>query len=781
MADSVEVSTIETTDGTIGIIRDNAARQSIANLREGKETVGSVAWENVKGRPTKVSELENDKKYQTDENVSNTLNSTLYAGSSTHGGPATSADKLTTARTISLSGAAAGSGSFDGSANSTINVSSLDATKLTGVVPITNLPPSVVERMSIVKDDTERLALTTDTVQDGDVVKVQSSGLIYYVVDDTKLNEESGYEVFKAGTAASVPWGGVTGKPSSYPPSSHTHTKSQITDFPSSLPNPSNLTMQIEGKNTAVYNGGTSQTFNVTKSSLGLDKVNNTADTDKSVKYAASAGNANTATGHSLGLNIPSPSAVDQDKFLSGKGVWESITGKIEGTKVTAADTADKLATARNITVGSSSKKFDGSSDISYSLSEIGAAPASHNHDDRYEIAYRSNFASNNEYIRLGIATMRQQGDYLFIRVYSGSSYNGHITEDRAFDIHLRTSNGSDATPLYAGYVEYHLNGSSNNDVYIVPNSSGTTYAIWIGLTRYSGNGFYIVEESNGAGWSNSQTTSNSIPSGAIKLTQKNIAYTSDIPTSLPANGGNSSTVNGHTVNADVPSGAKFTDTTYSAASQSANGLMSAADKKAIDREFFRLVPKGGTYIPANADLNSIQYLKVGNYYNPLISESVTMKNIPVGDAFMMYVLAPLSEVYDNESTDQWVYRIRIFITYTGYGIFVQYVVAGATPGQFTYNPWVKMTNSNDLAAVSNKSAKYTLAASNWSGNTAPYTYDLGSTYGANAIIGFDSAVGNTTQLEAARAADIQGSSTTKIYAYGDKPTVDIPIVIIYQ
>ena len=34
------------------------------------------------------------------------------------------------------------------------------------------------------------------------------------------------------GSATSVPWSGVTGKPSDYPPSSHTHTKSQITDFP---------------------------------------------------------------------------------------------------------------------------------------------------------------------------------------------------------------------------------------------------------------------------------------------------------------------------------------------------------------------------------------------------------------------------------------------------------------------------------------------------------------------------------------------------------------------
>lgn len=34
-----------------------------------------------------------------------------------------------------------------------------------------------------------------------------------------------------------------------------------------------------------------------------------------------------------------------------------------------------------------------------------------------------------------------------------------------------------------------------------------------------------------------------------------------DFPTSMPANGGNSDTVNGHTVNSDVPANAKFTDT----------------------------------------------------------------------------------------------------------------------------------------------------------------------------------------------------------------------------
>ena len=46
----------------------------------------------------------------------------------------------------------------------------------------------------------------------------------------------------------------------------------------------------------------------------------------------------------------------------------------------------------------------------------------------------------------------------------------------------------------------------------------------------------------------------------------------SDTPTSLPANGGNSATVNGHTVYSDVPANAEFTDTTYGNASALSSG-----------------------------------------------------------------------------------------------------------------------------------------------------------------------------------------------------------------
>ena len=65
------------------------------------------------------------------------------------------------------------------------------------------------------------------------------------------------------------------------------------------------------------------------------------------------------------------------------------------------------------------------------------------------------------------------------------------------------------------------------------------------------------------------------------------LAYSSatipTIPSSLPANGGNSATVNGHTVKSDVPANAKFTDTTYNDATTKSSGLMSASDKTTIE------------------------------------------------------------------------------------------------------------------------------------------------------------------------------------------------------
>lgn len=64
------------------------------------------------------------------------------------------------------------------------------------------------------------------------------------------------------------------------------------------------------------------------------------------------------------------------------------------------------------------------------------------------------------------------------------------------------------------------------------------------------------------------RTINNIFSSFARKSHKHSKSDITDFPTSMTANGGNSSTVNGHTVNSNVPANAKFTDTTYSKLSQ---------------------------------------------------------------------------------------------------------------------------------------------------------------------------------------------------------------------
>jgi hypothetical protein len=82
------------------------------------------------------------------------------------------------------------------------------------LIDIKYIPQGALERLVVVADDTARLALTTSSVQNGDVVKVTSTNKMYFVKDQTKLTSEDGYEVFAAGVAASVAWSNITGKPS---------------------------------------------------------------------------------------------------------------------------------------------------------------------------------------------------------------------------------------------------------------------------------------------------------------------------------------------------------------------------------------------------------------------------------------------------------------------------------------------------------------------------------------------------------------------------------------
>ena len=137
------------------------------------------------------------------------------------------------------------------------DITNIDASKISsGTIDLARLPQGALERCVIVADETARLKLTTATVQKGDTVKVTATNKMYFVVDDTKLTSEAGYEVYTAGTATSVPWSGVTGNPSSMPAS--------------------DVYAWAKAANKPTY----------TKSEVGLGNVDNTADKDKVVKAA---------------------------------------------------------------------------------------------------------------------------------------------------------------------------------------------------------------------------------------------------------------------------------------------------------------------------------------------------------------------------------------------------------------------------------------------------------------------------------------------------------------
>lgn len=132
------------------------------------------------------------------------------------------AETLMYGRNIILDGDVTGSTSesFNGSKNVTINttISTINAEKLTGTIdanrlpeiPIEKIPAAALERLFVV--DSQSAAMSS-TIQEGDVVQIGSGGPMYFCVSESASTFATKFKEFTAGSATSVPWSGVTGKP----------------------------------------------------------------------------------------------------------------------------------------------------------------------------------------------------------------------------------------------------------------------------------------------------------------------------------------------------------------------------------------------------------------------------------------------------------------------------------------------------------------------------------------------------------------------------------------
>lgn len=136
----------------------------------------------------------------------------------------------------------------------------------------------------------------------------------------------------------------------------YTHSNGNITipAYPTALKNPTALTLQFNGTTNKTYDGSSAQTLNITPAAIGAAASSHTHN------YAGSSsagGNANAAV-----------------KLVTAR----SINGtNFDGTgNITTAN----WGTARNIQIGNTAKSVNGSGNVAWSLSEIGAAASSHNH-----------------------------------------------------------------------------------------------------------------------------------------------------------------------------------------------------------------------------------------------------------------------------------------------------------------------------------------------------------------------------------------------------------------
>lgn len=259
---------------------------------------------------------------------------------------APTATKLQAARTIALSGAVSGSVSSDFGSNVTISttLANFDASKITsGTIDIDRLPKAALERMVVVADDTARFKLTTATAQVGGTVKVTATNKMYLVKDDSKLNTEAGYEPYTASSASSVPWSGVTGKPSTFaPPTAAASTLGGVkVGYTTSG---KNYKLQVDASGNAFVNvpwtDNNTTYAQATSDNLGLVKIGYSANgknypvaldgsgkmyvnvpwTDTNTTYS-NMGAATSSTAGKAGL-VPAPAAGKQASFLRGDGTW---------------------------------------------------------------------------------------------------------------------------------------------------------------------------------------------------------------------------------------------------------------------------------------------------------------------------------------------------------------------------------------------------------------------------------------------------------------------------
>ena len=144
--------------------------------------------------------------------------------------------------------------------------------------------------------------------------------------------------------------------------------------------------------NITTANWGTARSIQIGNSAKQVNGGSNVTWTLTDIGAAAS-----NHTHNGGNVNLNGYTKPNQSSAISPNDTLNQAIGKLEAglgshthnyagsnTPGGVATSAHKLQTARNIQVGNTAKAFDGTSNISFSLQDIGASASNHNHDNAY-------------------------------------------------------------------------------------------------------------------------------------------------------------------------------------------------------------------------------------------------------------------------------------------------------------------------------------------------------------------------------------------------------------
>ena len=413
------------------------------------------------------------------------------------------------------------------------------------------------------------------------------------------------------------------------------------------------------GKLTIQQNGTTIDEFTANQSSNTTISLTDTTYNDFTGATSSTAGAA--------GL-VPAPAAGDDTKFLSGNGLWTTVSQY--SLPIASSSTLGGIKIGNNLNIDSGTGVLDAVvptvNDATLTIQKNGT-----------DIDTFTANASSNKTINITVPTTAADVSALPASTKYGASLSLTINSSTyVMTGQLKDQDGNNLgtaqtidLPLESVVVSGSYDSQTKEVVLTLQNGSTVRFSVadlvsGLQPTLTPGNGITIDANNE------------------ISIDDTVVAELSDLAT-VATTGSYSDLLDKPTI-----------DNSLSTSSTN------AVQNKIITRFSEKLLCYGTT-IAANSDLNTTPFLKIGRFYTSQTATAATLVNCPVAVAFHMDVEAPIDSNYDNEATSSWVYRVRIITTLSGDKWF-QEVHSGSTAGNFTYSAWKKYATSSDLAGKQN-------------------------------------------------------------------------------